>query len=133
MAEYVRHHSEAAFKEIVARYVGLVYSCAMRIVEGDAHRAEDVAQMVFIDLARKAGELSPDVKLGGWLHRHACFVAANTMRGERRRLARERKAVAMNELYDRSEVAFSRLEPLLDETINELPEADRAAILLRFF
>jgi hypothetical protein len=40
LAEYVRTGSETAFRELVARYVELVYSTALRLVEGDTHRAE---------------------------------------------------------------------------------------------
>src|ERR1043166_5619256 len=133
LAEYVRTGSENAFRELVARYVDLVYSTALRLVEGDTHRAEDVAQVVFADLARAARTLSSDVMLGGWLHRHTCFVAANTLRGERRRQSRERQAVEMNALQTNSGADFSQVAPLLDEAINELDEADRTAILLRFF
>src|SRR5882724_3075986 len=133
LAEYVRTGSDAAFRELVTRYVDLVYSTALRLVNGDTHRAEDVAQTVFIDLARMARTLSTDVMPGGWLHRHTCFVAANTMRGERRRLSRERQAVEMNALQDNSGADFSLVAPILDEAINQLDEADRAAILLRFF
>ena len=133
LAEFARTHSESAFRELVSRYLNLVYSTALRLVDGDEHRARDVAQVVFADLARKAGELAPEIMLGGWLHRHACFVATNTMRGERRRLAREREAVEMNALHEAAEPDFARLAPLLDETINQLEEADRTAILLRFF
>ena len=82
---------EAAFRELVSRYVDLVYSAAIRLVNGDAHLAEDVTQTVFADLARMARSLSRGVMLGGWLHRHTCFVAGKTMRSERRRLARERQ------------------------------------------
>src|SRR5664280_494645 len=102
LAEYVQSGSEPAFRELVARYLDLVYSVALRLVEGDTHRAEDVAQTVFADLARQARTLSPDVMLGGWLHRHTCFVAVNTMRGERRRQSRERQAVEMNALQNTS-------------------------------
>ena len=42
LAEYRRNGSDAAFRELVARFVGLVYSTALRLVEGDVHRAEDV-------------------------------------------------------------------------------------------
>ena len=134
LADYVRNHSESAFGELVARHLDLVYSTALRLLNGDAHRAEDVAQIVFTDLAKTAGTLAPEVMLGGWLHRHTCFVAANTIRGERRRQAREREAVEMNLLeQDSPEADFSRLAPLLDETINQLDEPDRVAILLRFF
>src|SRR5262245_49767496 len=55
---FVRHRSEQAFRELVARYFDLVYSTAVRLVDGDTHRAEDVAQVVFADLARMAGKLS---------------------------------------------------------------------------
>jgi RNA polymerase sigma factor (sigma-70 family) len=133
LAEYVQTGSETAFCELVARYVDLVYSTALRLVDGDTHRAEDVAQTVFVDLARQARTLLSDVMLGGWLHRHVCFVAANTLRGERRRQSRERQAVEMNTLHDNSGADFSLVAPLLDEAINQLGEADRTAILLRFF
>src|SRR6266513_376446 len=133
LAEYVQTGSDAAVRELVTRYVDLVYSTAHRLVEGDRHRAEDVAQTVFVDLARMARTLPNDVMLGGWLHRHTCFVAANTMRGERRRQSRERQAVEMNALQGNSDEDFSLIAPILDEAINELTEADRTAILLRFF
>lgn len=133
LGEYMRNKSESAFREIVSRYLNLVYSSALRLVDGDTHRAEDVAQIVFSALAKKAGELPPNVMLGGWLHRHTCFVAANTMRGERRRLYREREAVEMSLLHNDSETDFNQLAPLLDESINQLEEADRTAIVLRFF
>ena len=61
LAEYVKSGSETAFGELVSRYVDLVYSSAVRLVNGDTHRAEDVTQTVFADLARLARTLSRDV------------------------------------------------------------------------
>jgi DNA-directed RNA polymerase specialized sigma24 family protein len=55
------------------------------VVNGDSHLAQDVAQTVFIELARKAGNLPHDVVLTGWLHRHTCYTAAKAVRTERRR------------------------------------------------
>jgi len=133
LAEYVQTGSDATFRELVACYVDLVYSTALRLVGGDTHRAEDVAQTVFINLARVARTLPKDVKLGGWLHRDTCFTASTLMRGERRRQSRERQAVEMNALQNNSAVDYSLVAPVLDEAINELGEADRIAILLRFF
>jgi RNA polymerase sigma factor (sigma-70 family) len=133
LADYARTGSDTAFRELVARYVDFVYSTALRLVEGDRHRAEDVAQTVFVDLARTARTLTGGVKLGGWLHRHTCFVAAKTMRGERRRQSRERQAVEMSVLHNDPDANFALIAPILDESINELGDADRTAILLRFY
>lgn len=133
LAEYAKNGSETAFRELVERYVDLVYSAAVRLVNGDGHLAEDVAQTVFADLARLARTLSKDVMLGGWLHRHTCFVASKTMRGERRRQLRERQAVEMNSIEDHSAANFASLAPILDDAINQLGAEDRKAIVLRFF
>ena len=133
LADYAANGSEQAFRELVARYVDLVYSTALRLVEGDTHRAEDVAQTVFVDLARMAARLSPNSTLGGWLHRHTCFVARTVMRGERRRQARERQAMEMSALDNHPDNALAEIAPVLDEAINELGADDRDAILLRFF
>jgi len=133
LAEFVKNRSETAFRELVARYLNLVYSTALRLVGGDAHLAEDVAQAVFLHLAQKAPTLKPDSALGGWLHRDTCHVAATLMRGERRRQNRERQAVAMNSLPDHSEANLAQLAPVLDDAINHLGAEDRAAILLRFY
>ena len=133
LLDYVRNGSEAAFRELVDRYLGLVYSTALRIVGGDVHRAEDISQTVFLDLARWASKLSTEVMLGGWLHRHTCYVAATLMRGERRREARERQAVEIIALNKAQEDDLSSITPLLDAAVNELDEEDRKAILLRFY
>ncbi len=133
LADYVRNGSEEAFRELVTCYLALVFSTAIRLVGGDTHRAEDIAQTVFVDLARKARTLPADVMLGGWLHRHTCFIASKTMRSERRRQSRERYAVEMNSFQDHSESDRMRVAPLLDEAINQLGAEDRTAILLRFF
>ena len=133
LADYAANGSEEAFRELVARYIDLVYSTAVRLVNGDTHRAEDVAQTVFADLARLAGKFSLDVMLGGWLHRRTWYVATTLMRNERRRQNRERQAAEMNTLQDHAETSFERIAPLLDEAINQLGASDRAAIVLRFF
>jgi RNA polymerase sigma factor (sigma-70 family) len=131
--QFVRSGSDLAFRELVARYVDLVYSTAFRLVDGNAHQAQDVAQEVFVDLARQAPSLPNDVQLGGWLHRHTCFVASHFLRRERRRQFRERQAVEMNALNDTSGLDFRHIAAVLDEAVNELEEADRTAVVLRFY
>ncbi len=133
LAQYAETGSEAAFREVVTAYLNLVYSTALRLVNRDSHLAEDVTQRVFADLAKMAGSLSKDVMVGGWLHRHTCYIASKTMRGEQRRQARELTAALMNELDQPSESEIAALSPVLDEAINKLGSVDRDAIVLRFF
>jgi hypothetical protein len=71
--------------------------------------------------------------LGGWLHRDTCHTAATLLRGERRRLARERQAVEMNALHNNPEGDWAEVAPILDEAIERLSPEHRHAILLRFF
>jgi len=133
LTSFVRDGSESAFRELVTRYIDLVYSTAVRLVDGDTYRAQDVAQIVFTDLARMARKIPADVMLGGWLHRHTCFVARTMMRGERRRQTREQQAAEINMLNGRSDSVLMEIAPILDEAIDELGPDDRDAILLRFF
>lgn len=130
---YATNRSEDAFRELVTRYIGLVYSTALRQVDGDIHTAEDVSQIVFSDLARDAGRLSAEVMLGGWLHQRALNVARTMMRSERRRWAREKEAVEMSVLEDHTAANLARIGPALDEAITQLNPEDRVAVILRFF
>src|SRR6266446_2380915 len=130
LRRYAADGSEAAFGELVSRYVNLVYSAALRRAGGDAHLAQDVAQLVFTDLARKAGSLPPEVVLAGWLHRATRFAAAELIRSERRRKRREQEAVVMN--ISESTSDWEQIRPLLDEALDELSRTDRDAVILRF-
>jgi RNA polymerase sigma factor (sigma-70 family) len=133
LSDFVRNGSEGAFRELVAGYLDFVYSTALRSLGGDRHLAEDVSQTVFIDLARKAPTLPADLKLGGWLHRHTCFLARKALRREGRRKIRERHAVELQAVADCSDENVAQLTAVLDEVINDLGKEDRTAILLRFF
>jgi RNA polymerase sigma factor (sigma-70 family) len=133
LRRYAEDGSEPAFGELVARYLDLVYSVAIRQVEGDAQLAQDVAQTVFVALARKARVLPKDVVLGGWLYRHTCFVARQSVRTERRRRVREQEAATMNALTADTEPAWEHLAPFLDEAMQRLGARDRDAIVLRYF
>ena len=128
LRRYVADGSEAAFGELVARYVNLVYSAAFRRTGGDAHLAQDVAQLVFTDLARKARSLPDNIVLAGWLHRATQYAAAQLLRTERRRAAREQEAVAMNTLESETPPDWEQIRPLLDQALDELGDADRDAL-----
>ena len=131
--DYVQNGSEQAFRDLVEAYVNFVFSTALRVVGGDRHLAEDVVQTVFTDLARKAALLPKEIKLGGWLHRHTCFVGRKILRREHRRRVRERRALEMQAIQDHTAENLGQVAGILDEAINSLSSADRTAIVLRFF
>ena len=133
LKQFAENHSEAAFGELVSRYVNLVYSTALRRTDFDAHLAHDVAQLVFTDLARKAPSLSQTVVLGGWLHRATLYAAAQLMRSDRRRRLREQEAAAMTALESETATDWQAIRPALDEALDKLNRSDRDALLLRYF
>jgi RNA polymerase sigma factor (sigma-70 family) len=133
LRDYHKGRSEAAFAELVRRHVDFVYSAALRMV-CDAHLAEDVTQAVFVAVAQNARQLTDHPVLSGWLHRTTQNLAANTVRSEVRRHAREQQAAAMNELFaTEPEAGWDHIAPQLDAALGELSEADRDALLLRYF
>src|SRR6266404_5778624 len=120
LAEFVNIGSEQAFRKLLTRYINLVYSAAVRLVNGDTHLAQDVTQTVFVDLARMARTLPKTLMIGGWLHHHTVLVAGTIMRSERRRHLRERQAVEMNAVRDHSDTNLDQIAPILDEAIDRL-------------
>ena len=131
---YAETRAEEAFAEVVRRHIGGVYSAALRRVGGDVHLAEDITQRVFVALARKAASLSKHPFLTSWLYVSTRNEAANVVRSERRRKARELEAYTMQETPSTQAAApdWSQVGPVLDEVMDELSENDRAAVLLRF-
>ena len=136
LRRYADEKSETAFAELVRRHLPPVYAFALRRVNGDAHLAEDVAQVVFTTLARKAGSLAGRSVLGGWLCRTTHFAARDVVRTESRRRTREQEALIMQEsLGEDTDAAidWAKLHPVIDQTLGELNDADRDAVWLRFF
>jgi RNA polymerase sigma factor (sigma-70 family) len=131
LKRYGRERDEDAFREVVARFFGLVHGVALRRLNGDAAAALDVTQIVFADLAKKAGQMPADTLLGGWLHTHTCFVVSKYIRSETRRAAREKEAAEMN--LENAGEPWRSMSPVLDEALQELSPPDRSAILLRYF
>ena len=98
LQQYVESGAENAFAEIVHRYLNLAYGVARRQLR-DAHLAEEVVQLTFCLLARKAGELSHYESVAGWIYRTTYNLSLKTLRDERKRREREH---AMADLYDQT-------------------------------
>jgi RNA polymerase sigma factor (sigma-70 family) len=126
---FVKNRSEDAFRQMVNRHLNLVFATARRIV-GDPQLAEEVAQGVFVLLARKAGEIKSAQPLAGWLYHTTRHQALNASRSECRRRQREQTAAAMqpNETNPAPELISAELEEVMDE----LSADDRDTLVLRF-
>ena len=133
LRRYAKEKSEAAFAELVRLHLNLVYFAALRQVGGDAHRAQDIAQTVFTDLARKAASLTGHATLAGWLHTSTRFAAAKVRRADFSRQQRAQEATTMNALLSEPEAEWENVRPLIDDVIHELDDRDREAVLLRYF
>lgn len=135
LRRYAEEQSEEAFAELVRRRIDFVYAAALRQTRGNSALAQDIAQTVFIDLARKATALSRHEAVLGWLHTSTRFAAGKAMRTESRRRTREWEVHVMNETLQESEAPadWARLSPVLDAVLGELKERERVAILVRFF
>jgi RNA polymerase sigma factor (sigma-70 family) len=134
LRRYIEERSEEPFAELVREHLGLVYSAALREVNGDRTLAEDVSQAVFTELARKAPRLLHHPSLAGWLYITVRHLAANYRRSEQHRKLREQEAQTMNGLVadDTPTTAWAQIRPVLDDALHELSAADREAVVLRF-
>ena len=130
--EYCLQGSQEAFAELVRRYAGLVYGTARRHA-GDAFAAEEICQEVFCALARQIASIRKPGQLSSWLYGTARRLGAMHVRGDQRRVAREKAATLMNSNDMDAGPSWESVEPLLDEALENLGEEDRAAILGRFF
>jgi len=132
LREYASRDSQEAFSALVSRHLNLVYSVAFRQT-GNQHEAEEVAQAVFVVLARKAGSLRPGTVLSGWLYETARLTASNARRSEIRRHHREQEAYMRSTLNEPVSDHWGRVGPLIEQAMSGLNEADRNAIVLRYF
>lgn len=136
LRRYLDERSEEAFRELVHRYLDLVYTTALRQVGGNAANAADVSQSVFIELARQSSRLISHPTLTGWIYTATLRMAAHYVRDEIRRQRRAQEAHVQYLLQCEAaevELDWSRLRPVLDHAMMALGEIDRLAVLLRHF
>lgn len=133
LREFASHRSQDAFSELVARHSDWVYSASARLVR-DPHLAQDVAQAVFMVMAEKAGNIG-SVPLHRWLFKVTRYAAANAIRARARRDKHERLAAMAHaeECATPPNQNWEQIAPVLDDSISRLKNADRDALLMRFY
>jgi RNA polymerase sigma-70 factor (ECF subfamily) len=141
---FVTRREEAAFVELVRRHRPLVLKVCRRFLPSE-HDVEDVFQATFLVLAVKAGDISWNESVGGWLHSVARRLALNARAGASRRRSRERPIVAGGVVGSESgslpdewhplvdpllEIERRDLSRVLDDALHQLPEKYRAPVVL---
>src|SRR5271169_1613902 len=111
LRDYAEKHSEPAFADLVQRHLNLVFSAALRQVRSP-ELAEEVAQSVFVDLARNSAGLTPDTVVAAWLYQVTRRTAIDVVRRESRRQLREQIAADTNQMNP-SSPEWTAIEPLL--------------------
>jgi RNA polymerase sigma factor (sigma-70 family) len=131
LKEFADERSEGAFRTLLDRHLPLVFGTARRITQNES-LTEEIAQTVFLLLARKAESLSRESILSGWLYRTTRFVSMRAIRAEQRRKNREETAITMH-LQTGPEHSWDSIAPRLDDALGRLAESDRRALLLHYF
>jgi RNA polymerase sigma factor (sigma-70 family) len=129
LREYAASRSQDAFRQLVERYGRMVYSTSLRRL-GNPYEAEDVAQAVFIALARKAARIRPEA-LSAWLYRAADLGSLRCLRDRKLRSKREREAAEMVAEPER-EKAWRAARPELDRALSGLPMRYRQVITMHY-
>jgi RNA polymerase sigma factor (sigma-70 family) len=132
LRDYVHGAAEGGFEALVQRHLGLVFSTAFRGLN-DAAAAEEIAQNVFIALARKAIWLVGQPSLAAWLHKTTLLEVRRFWRGELRRRNREKAAAELGTTMKDEDSLLTSLRSELDEGMLGLRESERQALLLRYF
>jgi RNA polymerase sigma-70 factor, ECF subfamily len=139
----VRDGDTEAFRELVERHQRAVINTIHRAI-GDAWEAEDLAQRVFIQVYRSAKRYQPTAKFTTWLF----TITRNTILNEHRRRSRH-AAESLEALQNpqdtenagwqtpdtttpdpAQDVIERELKEKIMEAVQELPEAQRTAVIL---
>ena len=124
-----RAGESAAFAALVQRYQRTVYSIALRMLN-DRHRAEDLAQEVFLQLYRALDDIDSDAHLAFWLRKVAVNRAIDRMRQESRHDSEPLTEAAA--VVDVADDADPLLQRRMAELVAQLPPAARAVVVLRY-
>jgi RNA polymerase sigma-70 factor (ECF subfamily) len=118
------------FEQLIDEHQSMVFSLALRMT-GDSGLAEEIAQDVFLELDRHLGRIESPLHGHWWLRRVTMSRSADALR--RRRVRGAHMWVEMNENHcAQAEEPSSPLAVRIERLLATLPEAQRAALILRY-
>ncbi|MBA4388090.1 MAG: hypothetical protein C0404_08925 [Verrucomicrobia bacterium] len=133
LTAYVDGADAASFRELYARYAGLLHSICRRYL-GNSQDAEDAATACFAVLLKKAAGLKGRPNLGGWLHVCAVRIAKDIVLARTHRWQREREAYEMQmQSQSKEQDKWNELLPHLEEGMAELPDRMREVLVMHFY
>jgi RNA polymerase sigma-70 factor, ECF subfamily len=118
-----------AFTALVRKHQRLVFSLALRMLM-DRHKAEDLAQEVFLQLYRNLAAVESEDHLAFWLRKVTVHRAIDRLRREPKY-----ETVPLDEGIDvatEPDDGDPLLQRRLRELVGQLPPAARAVVLLRY-
>lgn len=124
------HNGQRDFERLVDEHQAMVYSLALRMT-GDRGLAEEIAQDVFLELDKNLGKIGSEEHACWWLRRVTMSRATDALR--RRRVRGMDLWVALDDQHGQQpEEKSSPLGARLEYLMTTLPEAQRAALILRY-
>jgi RNA polymerase sigma-70 factor, ECF subfamily len=119
-----------AFRELLNRHQHAVYGFSLRLLNGDAQEAEDVAQETFLRLFKVSGNYHQGASLKTFLFRIARNLCIDFYRKKKPDLPGELPDIPENDTpLDLLEKAVDTDH--LEKSIQELPVNQKTALLLR--
>src|SRR5579871_3025795 len=126
---FTKERDSDAFALLMQRHGPMVLRLAQRVV-GDVQLAEDVFQATFLLLARKADTIRRAESLSCWLHGVAFRIALRVRRSQHHRQQRELHYHPPSSPSPLEELTAQELLTVLDHELHQLPENQRAPLIL---
>jgi RNA polymerase sigma-70 factor (ECF subfamily) len=124
---------ERCFEELVKKHTRGLLNLVYRYL-GDASRAEDVSQDIFIKVYRARMKYEPKAKFSTWLYRIAVNHCLNEIRA---RKSQPSLGTPINDLLEEPQgqdpdarLSQAELQQAVKAAINALPENQRMAVIL---
>jgi RNA polymerase sigma-70 factor (ECF subfamily) len=121
---------QEAFERLVERYQNPLCNFIYRYL-GDRATAEDITQEVFMRVYRFAPRFAPKARVSSWVFQIARNLALNEIERRRRQRVDETAVDGEPGSHAHAAPASSELEQEVMGALRDLPENQRAALLLR--
>jgi RNA polymerase sigma-70 factor (ECF subfamily) len=141
LMQLVKEGDMGAFRELVETHQQRVLGTIGRML-GDDTEAEDLSQQVFVRIWKSAGRWEPSAKFTTWLYTIVRNLVFNESRRRSRRPARSLEEMQDDEEHPRQfadagtkspdvTLLDAEMQDAIERAIQELPEAQRMAVVLR--